>query len=202
MMYIGAIDEGTTSTRFIITDAFGNLIASKQRELTQHHPKPGYSEHDANEIWEYTKWCMEEAVKSAAISIKCLAGIGITNQRETTVVWNKLTGEPYHNAIVWNDNRTSDICEKLMSSADYNGRYGGNNVNKFKNITGLPLAPYFSATKLIYLLENIPNLREDADKGIAIFGTIDSWLVYKLTGGKFHVTDVTNASRWVYYVIP
>lgn len=185
--YLAAIDEGTSSTRFVISDKEGNIVTSVQKELTQHHPVAGHSEHDAMEIWDLTKSCMNEALIESGLKSSDIAAIGITNQRETTLVWNKHTGKPYHNAIVWNDNRTANICQKLMKGTD--------DINVYKQITGLPLAPYFSGTKLMYLLETVPGLREDAEKGDALFGTIDSWLVYKLTGGKVHVTDVTNASR-------
>lgn len=187
--YLGAIDEGTSSTRFVISDKQGNIIASKQKELTQYNPVAGYSEHDATEIWNLTKQCIDEAMQEAKLGPKDISAIGITNQRETTVVWNKTTGKPYHKAIVWNDNRTGNICKRFMGDAS-NG-----DINKYKATTGLPLAPYFSVTKLIYLLENVPELRRDAERGEALFGTIDSWLVYNLTGGKTHVTDVSNASR-------
>jgi glycerol kinase len=194
--YLAAIDEGTSSTRFVIADKHGKIVASKQKELTQHHPHAGHSEHDATEIWDLTKKCIEQCMAEANLTAKDIASVGITNQRETTVVWNKVTGKPYHHAIVWNDNRTSAICKRLMSNSSspfWKGEEHG--LNMYKDITGLPLAPYFSATKLMYLLETVPGLRKDAEDGVALFGTIDSWLIYNLTGGKSHVTDVSNASR-------
>jgi len=194
--YLAAIDEGTSSTRFVISDKDGKIIATKQKELTQHHPHAGHSEHDATEIWDLTKECITQCMAEANLTAKDIASVGITNQRETTVVWNKLTGKPYHHAIVWNDNRTSDICKRLMAnSASPFWKGEEHSLNMYKDITGLPLAPYFSVTKLIYLLETVPGLRKDAEDGVALFGTIDSWLIYNLTGGKSHVTDVSNASR-------
>lgn len=194
--FLAAIDEGTSSTRFVISDKHGKIIATKQKELTQHHPHAGHSEHDATEIWNLTRNCIEQCMAEANLTAKDIASVGITNQRETTVVWNKLSGKPYHNAIVWNDNRTSAICHRLMSntaSPYWKGEEHG--LNMYKEVTGLPLAPYFSATKLMFLLETVPGLRQDAEDGVALFGTIDSWLIYNLTGGKSHVTDVSNASR-------
>ena len=150
--YLAAIDEGTSSTRFVISDKEGNIIVSVQKELTQHHPVAGHSEHDAMEIWDFTKICMNEALTQSGLNASDIAAIGITNQRETTLVWNKHTGKPYHHAIVWNDNRTANICKRLMNGTD--------DLNIYKSITGLPLAPYFSGTKLMYLLETVPGLRQ------------------------------------------
>lgn len=193
MSFLGAIDEGTSSTRFVVTDLNGKIISSEQRELTQHHEQAGYSELDPVEIWEVTKSCISASLRKVNLSASDIAAIGITNQRESTVIWNKNTGIPYHNAILWNDNRTSNICERFR--AKETERYPSTNADKYMHETGLPLAPYFSVSKIIYLLENVAGLREAAESGEAIFGTIDTWLIYKLTGGTAHVTDVTNASR-------
>jgi glycerol kinase len=186
--YIASIDQGTSSSRFMVFDRKGNVVASHQREHTQHYPKPGMVEHDAEEIWNSVKICIRKTMNDNNLDSNNIAALGITNQRETSLVWNKHTGKPYHRAIVWNDTRTLDICEKLSSN--------NKDIEKMiKEKTGLPLSPYFSGTKLMYLLDTIPNLRKDAEIGDAIFGTIDTWLVWKLTNGHSHVTDVTNASR-------
>ena len=182
---IASIDQGTSSSRVLIVSANdGEILGSHQVEHTQHFPQPGWVEHDPMEIWRAVKMCLARAICTLDhVDVKT---IGITNQRETTVVWNKTTGIPFHNAIVWNDTRTTSICERLSSEKG---------TNCYRSLTGLPLAPYFSASKLMYLLENIPNLRSEAETGNALFGTIDSWLIWNLTGGKVHATDCTNASR-------
>lgn len=184
---IASIDQGTSSTRVLIISKKGEVLGSHQMEHKQHYPKSGHVEHDPLEIWNSVKTCLSGAlsqVKDAKVE-----AIGITNQRETTVVWNKKTGKPYHNAIVWNDNRTGSICDKLSEN------YG---VDRFREKTGLPIAPYFSATKLLYLLDNVPNLRQDAENGEALFGTIDTWIIWRLTNGAVHATDVSNASRTMF----
>jgi glycerol kinase len=179
--YIVAIDQGTTSTRAIVFDRAG-IVRMAQREHRQIFPQAGWVEHDPQEIWQRTQEVLGEAISQ--IDRKSIAAIGITNQRETSVAWNRQTGKPYANAIVWQDTRTKEICDQLS-------RDGG--IDRFRGITGLPLATYFSGPKLRWMLENVPNLRRDAERGDAIFGTIDSWLIWNLTGR--HVTDVTNASR-------
>ena len=158
-----------------------------QEEHMQWATTPGHSEHNPVEIWQKTQRCIEGAMHKASLSSNDIAAIGITNQRETTVIWNKKTGQPYHNAIVWNDLRTTSICDTLAQQP------GGK--ERFRAKTGLPLAPYFSATKLMYLLDTVEGLRGDAEAGDALFGNIDTWLIWNLTGGRMHVTDATNASR-------
>lgn len=187
--YIGAIDQGTSSTRFIVFDHEGSVIACAQREHAQIYPKPGWVEHDALEIWQNTQRVISDALSNAKLTAMQLAGIGITNQRETTVLWNRRTGTPLHNAIVWQDTR---VESRVAAYA----RDGGQ--DRFRTRTGLPLASYFSALKLQWLLDEVPQARALAESGDALFGTIDSWLVWNLTGGPehgLHVTDVTNASR-------
>lgn len=187
--YIGAIDQGTTSTRFMVFDHSGKVIASAQKEHHQYYPKPGWVEHDPLEIWATTQEVVADALVKAGLGKKDLAAIGITNQRETSIVWNRYTGKPYYAAIVWQDTRTDNLCREL-------GRDGGQ--DRFRDRVGLPLATYFSGPKLAWLLENIPGLYQAAEAGDAIFGNIDSWLIWNLTGGirgGQHVTDVSNASR-------
>lgn len=186
--YVAAIDQGTTSTRFIIFDHGGNVVALDQKEHKQIFPKPGWMEHDPLEIWGNTLDVMEGAIAkvgSDQLSVtRGIAAIGITNQRETTVVWDKHTGKPVYNAIVWQDTRADVICAKLAKS-------GGQ--NRFRKKTGLPLATYFSGPKIKWILDNVQGAKEKAKRGDLLFGTIDSWLIWNLTGE--HVTDVTNASR-------
>ncbi|UOX91924.1 glycerol kinase GlpK [Amycolatopsis sp. FBCC-B4732] len=187
--YVGAVDQGTTSTRFMIFDHGGNEIARHQLEHEQILPKPGWVEHDATEIWERTRSVIATALNKANLTAGDLAALGITNQRETTVVWNRRTGRPYYNAIVWQDTRTDRIASALE-------REGKGEVIRRK--AGLPPATYFSGGKLQWILENVDGVREDAEKGDALFGTTDSWLIWNLTGGPdggVHVTDPTNASR-------
>lgn len=187
--YVGAIDQGTTSTRFIVFDHQGNIIASAQLEHRQHHPQPGWVEHDPREILRNTLRVAEEALGSAGLTVGDLRALGITNQRETTVLWNRHTGEPLHPALVWQDTRTDTIVSELAL-------HGG--VDRFRAKTGLPLASYFSAGKLRWLLSDVAQARAQAEGGDALFGTIDSWLIWNLTGGPqggIHITDVTNASR-------
>jgi glycerol kinase len=182
--YIAAIDQGTTSTRCILFDHGGNIVAVDQKEHQQIYPKPGWIEHDALEIWENTQEVTRGALKKADATSVDVAAIGITNQRETALVWEKTTGKPIYNAIVWQDTRTDTICNEL-------GKQGGQ--NRFRPTTGLPLATYFSGPKIKWILDNVPGARERAEKGELIFGNMDTWLIWNLTGE--HVTDVTNASR-------
>ena len=182
--YVAAIDQGTTSTRFIIFDHAGSIVAVDQQEHKQIYPKPGGVEHDPLEIWERTQEVMRSALTTAGIDSSELAAVGITNQRETTVVWEKATGKPIYNAIVWQDTRTDEICNELA-------RQGGQ--DRLRSKTGLPLATYFSGPKIKWMLDNVPGAREKAEKGELLFGNIDTWVIWNLTG--VHVTDVTNASR-------
>jgi glycerol kinase len=184
--FVGAIDQGTTSTRFMIFDYAGAEVARHQLEHEQILPQPGWVEHDPVEIWERTRTVAAAALHSAGLTARDLAAIGVANQRETTVVWNRRTGQPYHNAIVWQDTRTDQIAAAL--SRDERGGI-------IRGMAGLPPATYFSGGKLQWLLENVAGLRADAERGDALFGTIDSWLLWNLTEGAVHLTDVTNASR-------
>jgi glycerol kinase len=187
--YIAAIDQGTTSTRCILFDHSGSIIISAQREHSQIYPQPGWVEHDPLEIWHHIQEVIQEVVIRGHINSGEIASVGVTNQRETTVIWDRKTGIPYHNAIVWQDTRTKEICDRLAFD-------GG--PNRFRLKVGLPLATYFSGPKIMWLLDNIPNLRNAAECGDAIFGNIDSWIIWWLTGGPnqgVHITDVSNASR-------
>jgi glycerol kinase len=184
-MYIGSIDQGTTSSRFIIFNKGGEIISIGQKEHKQIYPQAGWVEHDPTEIWMNTQEVIGLALGKANLSAKDLAAVGITNQRETTVVWNKHTGKPYYNAIVWQDTRVGSELAELAKD-------GG--MDRFRVKTGLPLAAYFSGLKLRWLLNNIEGLRADAEKGDAIFGNMDTFIAWHLTGG-LHITDVTNASR-------
>ena len=187
--YIAAIDQGTTSTRLILFDRDGNAAAVGQKEHRQIFPRPGWVEHDAAEIWRNTLEVANQALAAAKASARDIAAIGITNQRETTVLWDRRTGEPVHNALVWQDTRVEDLVQRLAAE-------GGQ--DRFRARTGLPLASYFSGLKLRWLLDNVPGARERAVAGELAFGTIDSWLIWNLTGGARggkHLTDVTNASR-------
>jgi len=187
--YVGAIDQGTTSTRFIVFDGAGAVVAMAQKEHAQIFPRPGWVEHDAAEIWRNTRETAADALIRANLRAGDLAAVGITNQRETTLLWDRRTGVPLHNAIVWQDTRVDGAVAALA-------RDGGQ--GRLRAQTGLPLASYFSALKLQWLLENVPGAREKAEAGDALFGTVDSWLAWNLTGGRdggLHITDVTNASR-------
>lgn len=190
--YIMAFDAGTTSSRTIIFDKNGEIVSSAQKEFTQYFPKPGYVEHDANEIWSTQLGTAIEAMYKAGISADEIAAIGITNQRETTVLWNKKTGEPIYNAIVWQCRRTSAYCDELKEK-------GYEEIIKEK--TGLIIDAYFSATKIKWILDNVEGARELAEKGDLLFGTIDSYLIYRLTDKKIHVTDYSNASRTMIFNI-
>ena len=186
--YVGSVDQGTSSTRFCILNHAGKLVAQEQMEHTQYYPQNGWVEHDPAEIWANTKACIAGALKKAKLTAKDLCAVGITNQRETTVVWDAETGAPLHNAIVWNCTRTSALA------ASFAAKLGGQDALRAK--TGLPIVSYFSALKLVWLFQNVDGLREKAAAGKVRFGTIDSWLVWNLSGpAKTHVTDVTNASR-------
>lgn len=181
-----AIDQGTTGTTVAILDRDLNLIAKEDNEFPQHYPQPGWVEHKPEEIWEGTVKTIEEALRAGDLDPNRIAGIGITNQRETTVLWERAGGRSVHNAIVWQDRRTAPTCERLKKKG-----LGP----KIRNKSGLVLDPYFSATKIQWLLDHVPGLRQRADRGEVCFGTIDSYLTFMLTGGKVHVTDVSNASR-------
>ena len=187
-MYFGAIDQGTTSTRFILFSEKGEIAASAQKEHKQHFPKPGWVEHDPEEIWKNTSDVIKETIRKADIKPSEIKGIGITNQRETVIAWNRETGKPYYNAIVWQDLRGTDLINSIKEKGL---------EKEIQETTGLILNPYFSASKIVWLLDNIPGLREDAENGKAVFGTFDSYLVWKLTGGKIFIADVTNASRYL-----
>jgi glycerol kinase len=186
MKHILALDQGTTSSRSIVFDHSGNVVASAQKEFRQIFPKPGWVEHDAKEIWATQLHTAQEAIANAGLTASGIAAIGITNQRETTVVWERATGEPIHNAIVWQDRRTAAACDRLKAR-------GLGPLIKRK--TGLVVDAYFSGTKLAWLLSNVAGARAKAKAGKLAFGTVDSWLVWNLTGGRVHVTDPSNASR-------
>jgi len=190
--YILALDQGTTSSRSLVFDEQGNIISQAQKEFRQLFPQPGWVEHDAEEIWSTQYGTMAEAVAKANINMKQIAGIGITNQRETTVVWDKSSGQPIYNAIVWQDRRTASDCDKLKSAGW---------AETIQQKTGLIIDAYFSATKLKWILDNVTGARQKAINGELAFGTIDSWLTWKLTNGEVHVTDVSNASRTMLYNI-
>lgn len=192
MKYIMALDQGTTSSRCIIFDHSGAMLASAQNEFAQHYPKPGWVEHDAAEIWETTLEVARGAMAKAGLSAADIAAIGITNQRETTVVWDKETGAPVCPAIVWQCRRTAPMADALAASGW---------AEKIRQRTGLVPDAYFSGTKLRWILDKIPGARRGAEEGRLLFGTIDSWLIWNLTGGRAHVTDVTNASRTMLFDI-
>jgi glycerol kinase len=187
--YAAAVDQGTTSTRFMIFDHSGKVVAIDQKEHEQIYPKPGWVEHDPMEIWQRTQEVIDGALKKSGVDPKDIAAVGVTNQRETTVVWDRATGKPVYNAIVWQDTRTDVICNELAKD-------GGQ--DRFRPKVGLPLATYFSGPKIKWILDNIPGVREKAEKGEVLFGNIDTWIIWNLTGGPnggVHVTDVSNASR-------
>ena len=190
--YMMALDSGTTSNRCILFDRAGRIVSVAQREFTQYFPQPGWVEHDANEIWATLLGVTVEAMQMAGAAAADIAAIGITNQRETTIVWDKATGEPVHHAIVWQCRRTSEYCDELRARGL---------TARFREKTGLVLDAYFSATKLHWLLENVPGVRERAAKGELLFGTVETWLIWKLTGGRAHVTDYSNASRTMLFNI-
>lgn len=185
MSYLLALDQGTTSSRSIIFDTNGNIIGIAQKEFTQYYPKAGWVEHDPQEIWQSQLSTIVQVFKNTHVSVKDIAALGITNQRETTVVWNRLTGHAIYNAIVWQDRRTSEYCDQLRAQ----------HADVILSKTGLLIDSYFSATKLKWILDNVPNARKQAERGELAFGTIDTWLAWQLSEKLLHVTDVTNASR-------
>ena len=192
MSYILALDQGTTSSRAIIFNEEGLIETIAQNEFQQFYPKPGWVEHDPKEIWSTQAGVAAEAISKVGAGSGDIAGIGITNQRETTIVWDRRTGEPVHNAIVWQDRRTAEFCDSLKEAG---------HVDLFQEKTGLVIDSYFSGTKVRWILNNVEGAREKAEAGHLAFGTVDSWLVWKLTGGKHHITDVSNASRTLMYNI-
>ncbi|MFO7725918.1 MAG: FGGY family carbohydrate kinase, partial [Oceanipulchritudo sp.] len=184
--YILSIDQGTTSSRAIVFNYKGEIVSMAQKEFTQHYPRSGWVEHDPIDIWSSQTTVTAEAVSKANLNSSDIAAVGITNQRETTVVWDRKTGEPVHPAIVWQDRRTASFCKALKAD---------NLEETFRSRTGLIIDPYFSGTKVNWILENVDGARAKAENGDLLFGTIDSWLIWKFTDGKVHVTDVTNACR-------
>lgn len=190
--YILSFDQGTTSSRAIVFDHSGTIVSVAQKEFTQIFPQPGWVEHDANEIWSTQLGVAAEAITKAGLTAKDMAAIGITNQRETTVLWDRATGQPVYNAIVWQDRRTAAFCDELRAKGV---------AKLLQDKTGLVLDAYFSATKVKWILDNVKDAREKAEKGELCFGTIDSWLLWKLTNGKVHATDVSNASRTLLFNI-
>ena len=190
--FILSFDQGTTSSRAIVFDHAGAIVAVAQKEFTQFFPQPGWVEHDANEIWSTQLGVAAEAITKAGLTVKDIAAIGITNQRETTVIWEKATGQPVHHAIVWQDRRTAAYCDQIkLSGAD----------KMLQQKTGLIVDAYFSATKIKWMLDELPGVREKAMRGELCFGTMDTWLLWKLTNGKVHATDVSNASRTLLFNI-
>ncbi|MDP5291778.1 glycerol kinase GlpK [Oceanimonas sp. CHS3-5] len=190
--YVLALDQGTTSSRAILFDRQAQVVAMAQREFTQHYPQAGWVEHDATEIWATQRATLTEVLAKSGVRPEQISGIGITNQRETTLVWNKHTGEPIHHAIVWQCRRTAPLCEQLKAQGL---------EQEIKTRTGLVPDAYFSATKIQWLLDNVPGARKQAEAGELLFGTMDTWLVWKLTEGRVHVTDYTNASRTLLFNI-
>ena len=188
--YIMALDQGTTSSRTIIYDKAGNIIASSQKQFTQIYPYEGWVEHDPLEIWDTQLLTAQEALSKAGLTYENIAGIGITNQRETTIVWDKATGTPVYNAIVWQCRRTADYAERLKPCEEM-----------IRRKTGLVADPYFSATKLAWILDNVEGARDRARRGELLFGTIETWLIWKMTGGKVHVSDYSNACRTMLFNI-
>ena len=191
--YIIALDQSTTSSRCILFDREQNIVEMAQKEFTQHYPHPGWVEHDPMEIYSSQYGVLMEVLAKSGVDVREVAGIGITNQRETTIVWDKTTGRPVYNAIVWQCRRTAPLCEELKADRDFTAYV--------KDHTGLLVDAYFSATKIRWILDNVPGAREKAGAGELLFGTVDSWLIWKLTGGAVHVTDYTNASRTMLYNI-
>ena len=190
--YVMALDAGTTSNRCILFDKDGKICSMAQKEFTQHFPQPGWVEHDANEIWMTILFVAQEAMNQAGASAGDIAAIGITNQRETTIVWDKNSGEPIYHAIVWQCRRTADYAESLKAKGL---------TEAYREKTGLVIDPYFSATKLKWILDHVEGAREKAERGELLFGTVDSWIIWKLTGGKAHKTDYSNASRTMLFNI-
>ena len=184
--YILALDQGTTSSRSLLFDARGGIVALAQHEFTQYFPRPGWVEHDAAEIWDTQLATIAKVLRTAQATPRDIAAVGITNQRETTVLWDRATGVPVAPAIVWQDRRTAHACDRLREAG---------HEPEIAARTGLLLDPYFSGTKLAWLLDELPGMRARAERGELAFGTVDSWLIFKLTGHRRHVTDVSNASR-------
>ena len=191
--YVAALDQGTTSSRCILFDREQNIVGLSQKEFAQHYPRPGWVEHDPMEIYSSQYAVFSEVLAKTGIDPADIAGIGITNQRETTILWDRTTGRPVYNAIVWQCRRTAAMCEELKQDAAF--------VDYVREHTGLLVDAYFSATKIKWVLDNVPGVRELADQGKLLFGTVDTWLIWKLTGGRVHVTDYTNASRTMLYDI-
>ena len=190
--YVMALDAGTTSNRCILFNEKGEMCSVAQREFKQHFPKPGWVEHDADEIWASQLGVAVEAMNMISATAEDIAAIGITNQRETAIVWDKNTGEPVYNAIVWQCRRTSEYCDSLIEKGL---------TEKFRAKTGLVIDAYFSATKIKWILDNVPGAREKAENGDLLFGTVETWLIWKLTKGEVHVTDYSNASRTMLFNI-
>ncbi|HEY6738973.1 MAG TPA: FGGY family carbohydrate kinase, partial [Actinopolymorphaceae bacterium] len=188
--YVAAIDQGTTSTRCMVFDHSGRVVSSHQIEHEQIYPRPGWVEHNAEEIWTNTREVTAGALARGDITSSSIAAVGITNQRETALVWDRRTGRPVYNAIVWQDTRTDKICDQLAAL--------GGGADRYKDKVGLPLATYFSGPKVRWILDNVDGAREKAEKGDLLFGNMDTWLLWNMTGGTeggLHITDVTNASR-------
>ena len=192
MQYVLALDQGTTSSRAILFDKSGNVTDISQKEFTQIFPQPGWVEHNPEEIWETQLFVVREVLQQTGVSANQIAAIGITNQRETTVIWDKNSGQPICNAIVWQDRRTTEICNQLKQKGL---------ENYIRENTGLVIDAYFSGTKINWILENVDGARKKAEKGNLLFGTVDTWLIWKLTGGAVHATDVSNASRTLLFNI-
>ncbi|MEE8483186.1 MAG: glycerol kinase GlpK, partial [Nitrospinota bacterium] len=192
MSYLLAMDQGTTSSRSILFDIEGRPVSAAQKELEQHFPSPGWVEHDPEDIWRSQVETAKEVLAKAGVEAGEVAAIGVANQRETTLVWERATGAPLHMAIVWQDRRTTELIDRLKREGL---------ENSFRDKTGLVLDPYFSGSKMQWLMDNIPSIKERAARGEICFGTVDSWLIYRLTGGRVHATDVTNASRTLLFNI-
>ena len=190
--YMMALDAGTTSNRCILFNEKGEMISVAQKEFTQYFPKPGWVEHDANEIWSTQLGVAVEAMQKVGVEAKDIAGIGITNQRETAIVWDKNTGEPVYHAIVWQCRRTSEYCDSLKDKGL---------TEVFREKTGLIIDAYFSGTKVKWILDHVDGARERAERGELLFGTVETWLIWKMTKGAVHVTDYSNASRTLLYNI-
>ena len=190
--YIVALDQGTTSSRALVLDHAARVVSSAQREFTQYYPQPGWVEHDPMEIWATQSAVLVEALAQAGIAHEQVAAIGITNQRETAIVWERASGRPIHNAIVWQSRQSTAICEQL----ERDGLQA-----HIRKTTGLVIDPYFSASKIKWILDHVPGSRERARRGELLFGTVDTWLVWKMTRGQAHVTDYSNASRTMFYDI-
>lgn len=190
--YVMALDAGTTSNRCILFDKSGKIVSIAQKEFTQHFPKPGWVEHDADEIWSTQLGVAVEAMSKVGATAEDIAAIGITNQRETAIMWDKTTGEPVYNAIVWQCRRTAEFCDQLKEQG---------NTDMVRQKTGLIIDAYFSATKIRWILDHVEGAREKAEAGELLFGTVETWLIWKLTRGKVHVTDYSNASRTMLFNI-